>query len=338
MLPHQYNLYHLLTLLTALIASWSISPVADAQPPQCDPSKVMTSESCAKCHAGAVRTWQQTPHFQTFEQLHRSPRAKEIARNMGQRSIKRGNLCIHCHYTTQKQDDRLRVVEGVSCESCHGASADWIQLHNDYGGPVATRESESVIHRDQRIADSIAAGMRNPRNLYLVAQSCLQCHTVPNEQLVNQGTHRAGSEDFELVAWSQGMVRHNFLRTGGQSNATNSPERLRVMFIVGKIADLEYSTRATALATERATYGLTVANRAAAVAINLYEIQQMINDPFLEKILVAFARAELKVDNAAQLDQIADEIRQLGINFADQADGSRFAAIDSMLPAPDEYR
>ncbi len=324
-------------ILTVWLVACISSP-ATAQPPQCDPSRVMTAESCAKCHAGEVSTWQQTPHFQTFEQLHRNPRAKEIARNMGQRSIKRGNLCINCHYTTRQEGDRLRVVSGVSCESCHGAAADWIQLHNDYGGPTATRESESERHRQERLADSIDAGMRNPRNLYLVAQSCLQCHTVPNEQLVNQGTHHAGSADFELVAWSQGMVRHNFLRTDGQFNSASSPERLRVMFVVGKIADLEYSTRATALATERANYGLTVANRAASVATGLYEIQQLIQDPFLEDILLAFARAKLEINNAEQLNRIADEIRRLGIKFAEQADGSRLAAIDSMLPDKARYR
>ena len=31
--------------------------------------------------------------------------------------------------------------------------------------------------------------------------------------------------DFELVSWSQGMVRHNFVRTGGTTNATLTPGR-----------------------------------------------------------------------------------------------------------------
>lgn len=285
-----------------------------------------------------MAVWKQTPHFQTFEQLHRNPRAKEISKLMGQRSIKRGNVCIGCHYTTQKDGDRNRVVSGVSCESCHGAAADWLALHNDYGGPTVTREGESASHRKQRQEKSIAAGMRNPSNLYLVARSCLQCHTVPNEKLVNTGTHVPGSEHFELVAWSQGMVRHNFLRTNGESNAINPPEKLRVMFVVGQIADLEFSTRATAAATELATYGLTVANRASTVATRLYEIQQLIGDPVLERILVKFSAAELDTNNSAQLTEIADAIQQWGLEFAATADGSKMAAIDSMLPDPSQYR
>ncbi len=304
----------------------------------CDPAKVVSSESCAKCHAGEVRVWQQTPHFQTFEQLHRDPRAKEIAQKMGQRSIKRGDLCVQCHYTRQESNGRVRAISGVSCESCHGAARDWLDIHNNYGGPTVARESETPTHAQQRIAASIAAGMRNPKNLYLVAQSCLGCHTVPNERLVNHGTHKAGSEQFELVAWSQGMLRHNFLRTNGEFNAPSPPKRLRVMFVVGKIADLEFSTRATALATERGTYGLTVANRAASLASELYEIQQLVNDPMLEQILKSFAAARLATNNAKQLNEIADEINRLGIQFAEQVEPEALADVDVMLPKPAQYK
>ena len=34
-----------------------------------------------------------------------------------------------------------------SCESCHGAAQDWLELHSDYGGPNLTRELESREHR-----------------------------------------------------------------------------------------------------------------------------------------------------------------------------------------------
>ena len=65
------------------------------------------------------------------------------------------------------------------------------------------------------------------------------------------GGHLAGSQDFELVAWSQGMVRHNFVRTGGTANGAPSPAELRVMYVVGVMADLEYSLRAVAAATRK---------------------------------------------------------------------------------------
>jgi hypothetical protein len=109
-----------------------------------------------------------------------------------------------------------------------------------------------------RLAQSTELGMRNTQNVYLIARSCYECHTIPHEQLVNVGGHPATSAEFELVAWSQGTVRHNFLRTGGVENAESTPEKLRLLYLVGLIADLEFSSRATAIATEKNAYGLAV--------------------------------------------------------------------------------
>ena len=92
----------------------------------------------------------------------------------------------------QIEDGRERVVAGVSCELCHGGARDWLALHNDYGGPSVTKASESAEHQAKRVADSVARGMNNPHNIYLIARQCYDCHTVPNEKLVNVGKHKAG--------------------------------------------------------------------------------------------------------------------------------------------------
>lgn len=316
-----------------------IEPMAvDGLPSQCDPTKVLSAERCSSCHAGEFTTWKQTPHAMTFEQLHQKPEAKAIAERMGFSSVKRGGLCLECHYTVQAQGDKLKPIAGISCESCHGASADWITLHNDYGGPGATREAESAAHAKQRLDQSIAAGMRNPNNLYLVAQSCYGCHSIRREDLINHGGHQPASSDFELVAWSQGRVRHNFLRTNNTSNAPSSIERLRVMYVVGVLADLEYSTRATAVATTVGTYGVTSAQRAADRALKLKAIQDLLQDPILQEVMLTFAQADLVTNNATQLESIADRIRDLGIEFAERRDGTTMSAIDGWLPAPASYR
>ena len=305
---------------------------------QCDPGKVMSAESCAQCHAKEVMTWKATPHFRTFDELGRRPKAKEICRNMGLRSAKRSDVCIACHFTTQEKNDRARPISGISCESCHGAARDWLQVHNDYGGPTATKENESPEHRRQRFQLSVDYGMHNTRNLYSIARNCYSCHVVPNEELVNVGGHNIGSTDFELVAWSQGRVRHNFLRTGGLENAVSEVERLRVMYVVGLIADLEFSTRASAQATSKSLYGMNVANRAAQAALKLYDVQKKIDDTNVQFALEAFAGAELKTNNAKQLNQIADEIQAAGQRFAETADGTRLGRIDSQLPDPSQYK
>lgn len=307
-------------------------------PTPCDPAKVVGSDQCAKCHQTEVAQWMRTPHFATFEALHRKPEAKQIADRLGLRSIKRNETCTRCHYTEQDQDGRARVVAGISCESCHGAAADWINVHADYGGESVSKETESPDHRQRRIADSIAHGMNNPHNAYLIAKQCYNCHTVPNELLVNVGGHVAGSQDFELLAWSQGVVRHNFLRTGGAVNAENTPAEKRVLYIVGVMTDLEYSLRAAAVATDLAEFGVASGQRAVRMKRQLLQIQELLHDPRIEPALDAVATVELRLNNSEQLSAAADKIGQAAFEFAEHADGETLGAIDSLLPTPDKYK
>jgi hypothetical protein len=305
---------------------------------RCDPASVLGPEACMKCHENEVLSWKQTPHFETFETLHRKPEAKEIAARLGLRSVKRNDECTKCHFTTQADDGRDRAVAGVSCESCHGGARDWIVLHSDYGGPNVSRAQEPAEHRQNRIEQSIVAGMNNPTNLYLIARQCLACHTSPNERLVNVGGHHAGSADFELVAWSQGRVRHNFLRTDGAANAPASAARLRVMFVVGVMADLEASLRATASASEKAAFGVTAAKRAARQKRRLYEISELIQNPHVDAALEAALAARLKLNNRAALISAADAVGKAASEFAMTANGAELAAIDPLLPRSDQYK
>ena len=304
----------------------------------CDPAKVMTSESCANCHGSEVQIWRQTPHFKTFNELSRNPRAQEICAKMGLSSVKRSNVCIDCHFTLKEIDGRNKAVSGVSCESCHGASRDWVALHNDYGGPTASKESETDAHRKKRLKQSARYGMNNTRDLYSIAMNCFSCHMVPNEDLVNIGGHTAGTKEFELVRYSQGQIRHNFLRSDGVSNEAANPQRLRMMYVVGLIADLEFSTRATAIATENKTYGVNVAQRAAASAVKLFELQKTFKNEQVQRVIDAFAKAKLDTNNYEQLNSIADEIQKAGREFAVKHDGSEMAFVDQLLPSPSQYK
>ncbi|QDU55193.1 cytochrome c family protein [Aeoliella mucimassa] len=322
--------------MSALMAADN-QPVPGYSPQQCDPATVVGHETCIKCHEAAMKQWMQTPHYRTFDALHRTPEAKQIADKMGLRSIKRNDTCVTCHYTRQVVGNRERVVAGVSCESCHGGAKNWLDLHADYGGPNVTREMETAAHREQRLEASIAAGMNNPENLYLVARQCLSCHTVPDEKLVNVGGHKAGTDQFELVAWSQGLVRHNFVRSGGATNAVSSPERLRVMYVVGQMADLEASLRATAKATEMATYGQASAGRAARAKSRLWEVQRRIDHPLLGKALDAVATLQLTLDNQQAMLAAADQVAEAAYEFA-TVDGSTLQAIDRLLPAANQYK
>ncbi len=303
-----------------------------------DANKVLGADACGKCHAGEVQTWKQTPHFETFLTLHRKKEAQEIATKLGIASFKNDSNCIQCHYTMQHQGPALEAVAGVSCESCHGPAKDWISVHNNYGGSGITRASESPHHRRQRLSESIAAGMRNPINVYLVAQSCYRCHTVPDEKLVNIGGHSAGSLDFELVSWSQGMVRHNFVRTDGKQNEESDPARLRLMFVAGMIADLEFSLRSTAEATEKSTFGLTAAKRASRAAERLKSAQEKIQQPILDEVLQAYASVSLKLNNRDPIREAADQVNRLGLKFASSVRGEELTAIEAFIPPKNKWK
>lgn len=328
-----------LALLTsvAAIATLAAEP-PDRAPMTVDPHQVVGYDKCAKCHQAEVTTWHQTPHCQTFETLHRKPEATAIAKRLGFSSIKRNDVCLRCHYTQQATDTKTKIVSGVSCESCHGPAQEWLSLHADYGGPNATRDQESSEHKEQRRKTSIAKGMRNPTNIYLIARSCFNCHTAPDEKLVNEGGHHAGTLDFELVAWSQGKVRHNFVSSQGQRNDVSSPDRLRVMFIVGLMTDLEFSLRATAIATQRQTFGVTNAHRADRLRKELAALQQTLHDPLLDNAVATSTGVKLKLNNQQYLLEAADVVGQAAYDFAEQRDGSSLSAIDSLLPSPNQYR
>ncbi len=303
-----------------------------------DPNQVLGVESCAKCHAAEISVWKQTPHSETFATLHRKPEAQQIAQKMGIESFKENSACMKCHYTVKKHAIGLEAVAGVSCESCHGAAQGWVSIHNDYGGTGVTKDAESAEHRFDRLRASISGGMRNPVNVYMVAQSCYRCHTVPDERLVNVGGHKEGSMDFEMVSWSQGMIRHNFLRSDGKVNELSSPERLRQLFMAGMIADLEFSLRATAAATEKATFGINSAQRASRAAKRLQAAQSKLRQPLLQEIQSVFSSVKLRLNNSAELSEAADRVAALGIRFAATVKGEELAAMDAFIPPTDRWK
>ena len=66
-----------------------------------DPHHVMGNDACVKCHAAEIEVWKKTPHARTFDELHRRPEAKQIAKKLGLKSIKHEGRCTSCHYTRQ---------------------------------------------------------------------------------------------------------------------------------------------------------------------------------------------------------------------------------------------
>lgn len=308
----------------------------------------MLPERCGECHAAEFEVWETTAHAAGFDTLHRRGRAKEIYRSLGLRLIKRGTdettpACLSCHYTPVLRRGGLRAGAGVTCESCHGAARDWVSVHNDYGVAEADFQQAALLetaeHRIQRVADSRAAGMRRPSDLYGVAANCFGCHTVPNEDLVNRGGHSTGS-DFEIVAWSD-RIRHNFLesyRTGdGRTNAERPRDWKRKMYVVGRALDLEYAVRGMAEATRQdELYFLAMSDRAGAAVDELLEIADRVDLALLREIIAAWGATDVSVRGRAGLRAAADLMQASTKRFIATSDGAALAALDPLWDAAAE--
>ena len=300
-----------------------------------DPAKIETAEACGECHVSAFEVWKRTPHATGFKTLHRLKTAEAIARRLDFKLIKRNSYCLTCHYTPTVQGDQLRAVSGVSCESCHGAGADWINVHNDYGGKGIDHTSEAPEHRVDRLARSAAAGMRRPSDLYALASSCFQCHSVPDERLVNVGRHSIGSAGFELVAWSQGEIRHNFLdsfRDGdGTVNAERGREHKRLMYVVGRVLELEHGLRGAAAATEKGVFLKATQRRIRNALSEVRSIASRAGAPELDEIVATVRAVDVRIGNRTALLEAAEKIGASVRRFLDRSDGTRLASLDPLV-------
>jgi DNA-binding FrmR family transcriptional regulator len=300
-----------------------------------DPAKVRGPEACAECHTAEMDAWKATQHYKTFNEMHRKPEAQQIATKLGITTIKRESLCVNCHYTEKATGSGKDVIAGIACESCHGAGKEWIDLHGDYGGKKVEKSMETPAHRKQRIEQSQARGMLMPDFIYPVASRCYQCHTVPNERLVNVGGHKAGSE-FELVAWIEGEVRHNFQTS--DKNSEDSAERKRVMYVVGQGLALEANLRGVSKATEKGNYATEMAKRVIAARENLKKINGLVRIPEVEEMIAVAEKAQLKLKNETELLKAADEVGKSVQKFAVASDGKKLAALDPLLPNRSQYK
>ncbi len=213
------------------------------------------AESCQKCHAAEYGVWEQTKHFTSFREAHRNPKAKDILAAVGGGSnMKTNQTCVLCHYTQVQEVADAKPVSksGPSCESCHGSSSNWLSIHNDYGGPSVTKETESAEHRAKRIQDAQAAGWKWSGARYDITSQCMSCHGLAHPALDGETISKmlaAGhpiNPDFELVRYSQGSVRHRFYPPDTTVNAEATQQELVRTFVIGQAAKLVSATLAQA--------------------------------------------------------------------------------------------
>lgn len=298
-----------------------------------DLSRVVGAAACRDCHRPAHQAWEKSRHAASRSVLD-TPAAGRIREALGIKdAAETSEVCAPCHATVRVADGRRRAISGVSCESCHGPAAEWLKVHADFGSG-RTRATEKPEHRDDRLGQAIAAGMLRPDHFYRVVQNCFECHTVPNESVVNRGGHSAGSA-IELVAWSQGVVRHNFGPEG--RNAEAPIERRRMIYVMGQMLDLEFALRGLASATTDGKYAQALTSRGEAALAHLKRVGELV--PLAEvRAAIEAGSVRLAVGNGKALLAAAEAVSSAAQDFGDEGHRDELAALDPLLPAASDYR
>ncbi len=281
--------------------------------------------ACQECHKAEFEVWDKTRHAVSFKDLHRNEKVKDILAAVGgDKNIRKNALCTQCHYTLEQADASATPMAKttVSCEKCHGAASDWIKIHNDYGGPNAKRETESAAHKTARLTQAVAAGMVRPGSLYDLAANCLGCHSMARSSIDGDTISKmltAGhplKNDYELVKYLQGTVRHRFYPPDVTKNADMTPAELARTFVVGRAAMLVTATGALGK-TSNAAYKEAMQTEIKAATSALQAVK---STPEAAALLAAPTE-----ENARKL---ASAIASKDLT----------AEVGAMLPKPDTYK
>jgi hypothetical protein len=342
--PYWIVLGALVVCSTANAADWTIAQ-------DIDPSKVVGHKACAECHQSEVDAWEKSSHATKSWSLLEKGEAQKIAERLGIGNATADHRCTTCHGTQEKAGN----LKAVSCESCHGAAggeSGWLEVHSFFGAGLdpkdkASREKEPEADYHKRHADCDRLGMRRSDNLYALAKNCFECHTVPNETLVNEGQHPTETKAFEMVEFSQGEVRHNFQLNQSENAAAPTlwtdarfttedrtvAGRRALMYVVGQLAACEVSLRSRATATRRGNFLKAANKRILDVQGNLEEIREKAAIKEIQDVLDALSslkRSSLRKvsdQDSTTFGDLAKLVAQAGQQVASSYSGNDWGDV-----------
>ncbi len=191
-MPSRFAIFPLI-LLAAAVAARAAEPAP----------RFVGAPGCASamCHGGGgdlrhqTTIWQkQDIHSRTYNTLVNA-RSAQIVAALKIPDATTSTRCTSCHapFHEVPRDLVLNPIDfktGVACESCHGPAERWLRPH--------TRTDFSP-------ADRVTAGLRDLRNLYVRANTCVACH-----QTVDSDIAAAGHPEllFELDGQAVAQPRH----------------------------------------------------------------------------------------------------------------------------------
>ncbi len=140
---------------------------------------------------------QKDKHARAYEVLTNAD-AKIIAGNLKIAKPEESERCLACHAVPvgpDHQGDFYDLMEGVSCEACHGPAGQWLNPHIRPGF-------------DRQKATSL--GMYNTKDLVKRAEKCLECHAGADGKDVTHELIGAGHPrlTFEIDSYTYAMPTH----------------------------------------------------------------------------------------------------------------------------------
>jgi len=113
-----------------------------------------------------ISVWKQDPHHNAFTAL-TSERGKQAAQKANVSDPQAADsMCLKCHATGASSASPPDPSEGVSCEACHGAAADW-QGKSQHG---------QINDNAASMQAAVALGLIDLRKMDIREQNCRGCH------------------------------------------------------------------------------------------------------------------------------------------------------------------
>ncbi len=191
-------------------------PFADLEPSTAAGPKYVGASACGTCHQGPMMgyqlsLWRLSPHAQAYAVL-ATPAAAEIAAKMGVSGAPQlATACLRCHVTGGGPGAAIMksydVMEGVGCESCHGAGSEYM--------------SEPVM-RDR--PNALKAGLRP-----VTEKTCLGCHANAHGKPFSFASARSAishptrpESDRTALGKRSALAKGAAIETGGQFGMAGS--------------------------------------------------------------------------------------------------------------------
>ncbi len=172
-------------LVCSLLFNSTVSSAVENSGTETTGPKFIGASGCSasNCHGGASELHRQNTVWSKLDFHSRASatlltaRSQRIAEALKIKQPELDQRCSECHAPLQGipaalKDSSVRMNEGVSCESCHGAAEPWLRSHT---------------RTDYTHADRVQAGMRDLKDLYTRANTCVACHQHVDAELLKAG-------------------------------------------------------------------------------------------------------------------------------------------------------